>query len=160
LEKVLSIDLERDDLAEAGMGSAGEWDADEEGNIYLVCFKNNENFIYRFNPGGELLTSFGRRGQGPGELQWPFLGGVSGKNEISLVDYGHKFVVYDTEGRLLRESKLKRHTLHIDALSNGKLLTFGFRPELSSAGNYVDSLVLCDSNFEEITRPSIAMRTP
>ncbi|HOW86546.1 MAG TPA: 6-bladed beta-propeller [Candidatus Aminicenantes bacterium] len=150
LEKVLSIDLERDDIAETGMGSAGEWDADDQGNIYVVCFKNKENFIYRFDPAGGLTTSFGRRGQGPGELQWPFLGGVSDKNEISLVDYGQKFVVYDTKGRLLREVKLKRHALHIDALSNGKFLTFGSRPELFSARTYVDALVLCGSNFEEI----------
>lgn len=150
LEKVLSIDLERNDLAEAGLGSAGEWDADEQGNIYVVGFKNKENFIYRFDPTGGLTMSFGRRGQGPGELQWPFLGGVSDKNEISLVDYGQKFVVYDTTGRLLREVKLKRHALHIDALSNNRFLVFGSRPELFSAGTFVDALVLCGPDFEEI----------
>ncbi len=83
LEKVFSIDTERTDLAEAGMGSAGEWDADNAGNVYVVCFKNNKNFIYRFDRAGRLLGSFGRSGQGPGELQWPFLGGVSESGEIS-----------------------------------------------------------------------------
>lgn len=150
LEKVVSIDLERNDLAEAGMGTAGEWDADEEGNIYVVCFRNEENYIYRFDPAGRLKASFGRRGQGPGELQWPFLGGVSANGEISITDYLQKFVAYDPNGRLLREVKLKRHALHIDALPNGKFLTFGSRPELFSAGTYVDALVLCDAGFEEI----------
>jgi hypothetical protein len=41
-------------------------------------------------------------------------------------------------------------TLHIDALENGKFLTFGFRPELSSAGSYVDALALCDDTFTDI----------
>ncbi|MGA2533533.1 MAG: hypothetical protein ABSG19_10910 [Candidatus Aminicenantales bacterium] len=150
LEKVLSIDMERADLAEAGMGSAGEWDADGEGNIYAVCFKNKENYIYRFDRAGRLTGSFGRRGQGPGELQWPFLGGVSETGEISLADYGQKFIVYDLNGVLLREVKLKRWALHIDALRNGKFLTIGFRPELSSGGSYVDVLALCDSEFAEL----------
>jgi hypothetical protein len=150
LEKVFSIDMERADLAEVGMGTAGEWDADNEGNVYIVGFKNRENFIYRFDRGGRLTGSFGRRGQGPGELQWPFLGGVSETGEISLADYGQKFIVYDLNGVLLREVKLKRWALHIDALKNGKFLTFGFRPELSSGGSYVDVLALCDSEFSDL----------
>ncbi len=150
LEKVFSIDTERNDLAEAGMASAGEWDADNEGNVYIVGFKNPENFIYRFDRGGRLLGSFARRGQGPGELQWPFLGGVSETGEISLADYGQKFIVYDLNGVLLREVRLKRSALHIDALKNGKFLTYGFRPELSSGGSYVDALTLCDSEFADL----------
>ena len=130
LEKVLSIDMERTDLAEAGMGTAGEWDADDDGNIYIVCFKNRENFIYRFDRAGRLTASFGSRGQGPGELQWPFLGGVSATGEVTLADYMQKFLVYDGNGALLREVRLRRPALHVDALANGKFLTFGFRPEL------------------------------
>jgi hypothetical protein len=150
LEKVLSIDMERADLAEAGMGTAGEWDADEGGNIFVVGFKNKENFIYRFDPMGRLTGSFGRRGQGPGELQWPFLGGVSATGEVTLADYMQKLIVYDETGALLREVKLRRPALHIDALANGKFLTFGFRPELSSGGLFVDVLALCDGEFAEI----------
>lgn len=150
LEKVFSIDTERTDLAEAEMGSAGEWDADDAGNVYIVGFKNAGNFIYRFDSSGRLLGSFGMRGQGPGELQWPFLGGVSEPGEISLADYGQKFIVYDLNGVLLREVRLKRWALHIDSLKNGKFLTYGFRPELSSGGSYVDALTLCDSEFADL----------
>jgi len=150
LEKVFSIDMERTDLAEAGIGSAGEWDADEEGNVYIVGFKNEENFIYRFDRSGRLSGSFGRHGQGPGELQWPFLSGVSSTGEISLTDYRQKFIVYDLNGVVLREVKLKYPALHIDALKNGKLLTFSFRPGLSSDGSYVDVLALCDSEFADL----------
>jgi len=150
LEKVLSIDMERTDLAESGMGSAGEWDADDDGNIFIVCFKNSGNFIYRFDRAGRLTASFGRRGQGPGELQWPFLGGVSATGEITLADYMQKLIAYDGNGALLREVKLRRPALHVDALANGKFLTFGFRPELSSGGSTVDALSLCDGAFEEL----------
>ncbi len=50
----------------------------------------------------------------------------------------------------MRETKLKRGALHIDALKNGKFLSFGFRPELASGGSYVDALTLCDSEFAEL----------
>src|SRR5665647_951754 len=100
LEKVLSIDLEREDLARAGLMSGGEWDADDDGNIFIVGFKNIENFIYRFNRTGLLIGSFGRRGQGPGELLGPSLSGVYG-GEIALSDFaGMKYVVYDLNGRV------------------------------------------------------------
>jgi hypothetical protein len=150
LEKVFSIDMERNDLAELGMGSTGEWDADSEGNVYIVCFKNAKDFIYRFDRTARLLGSFGRRGQGPGELQWPFLGGVSATGEIALVDYMQKFIVYGLDGSLLREVKLKRPALHIDALENGKFLNFAIRPEPSASGTYTDALTLCDSEFSEL----------
>jgi len=150
LEKDLSIDTERTDLAEAGMGSVGEWDADDDGNIFAVGFKNRGNFVYRFDHSGQLTGSFGRRGQGPGELQWPFLSGVHKNGEIAFADYLQKFIVYDLNGALLREVRLKRRALHIDALDNGKFVVFGFRPELSSGGSYVDALTLCDGEFEDL----------
>jgi hypothetical protein len=150
LEKVLSIDLERADLAEAGIGSAGEWDADNDGNIYIVGFKNKENFIYRFNRAGILTGSFGRRGQGPGELQWPFLSGVSKNDEIALTDYAQKFIVYDLDGTVLREVKLRRRAVRVDALGNGKYLAFISRPDLKTARGYVDALTLCDSEFTDL----------
>ena len=43
LETIMTIDTERDDLAEKGMGSAGEFGVDAAGNIYIVGFKNEKN---------------------------------------------------------------------------------------------------------------------
>lgn len=150
LEKVLVIDTERADLAAAGMGSAGEWDADDDGNIYIVGFKNKENFVFRFDREGRLTCSFGRRGQGPGELQWPFLSGVSGSGEISLTDYMQKFITYDHNGVARREVKLRRPVQHIDLLKNGKYVLFGPAPYLSTAAKYIDFLAISDSEFKEL----------
>jgi hypothetical protein len=150
LEKVLSIDLERADVVEAGLGSAGEWDVDGEGNIFVVGFKNRENFIYRFDRAGHLTGSFGRRGQGPGELQWPFLSGVSENGEIAFTDYGQKFIIYDRNGKILQEVKLQHRATHIDPLANGKYLAFRPRSDLSTASFYVDVLTLCDSKFTDL----------
>lgn len=150
LEKVFSIDMERSDLAEAGMGSAGEWDADDQGNVYIVGFKNRENFIYRFDRAGRLTGSFGRRGQGPGELQWPFLSGISSLPQIALTDSMAKFIVFDLNGKVLQEMKLRQPALHVDPLRNGTYLAFGPRPGLKAGSAYVDALALCDSKFTDL----------
>jgi len=150
LEKVFSIDTERTDLAEAGMGSAGEWDADDEGNVYVVGFKNEENFIYRFDTGGHLLGSFGRRGQGPGELQWPFLSGITGTGQIALADGMSKFIVYNVNGKVVQETKLRQAAQHIDPLRNGNYLIYGPRLDLKTSPAYVDALTLCDGKFAEL----------
>lgn len=148
LEKILSIDLERDDLAEAGMGTAGEWDADDDGNIYTVGFKNRENFIYCFDRTGHLLGSFGRRGQGPGELSGPSLSGVYGR-EIVLSDFlGLRYVVYDLNGRVIQEKRLG-HPDRLSPLGNGNLVAFGPRPD-PRANAFYYNLTLCDTEFNEL----------
>ena len=150
LEQALVIDTERADLAAAGLGSAGEWDADEDGNIYVVGFKNEQNFIFRFDREGRLTRSFGRRGQGPGELQWPFLSGVTPNGEIALDDQGQKFIVYDPNGVTFRELKLRGLAYYVDPLPNGKYVVFGSGSSLSTNTRYVDLLTLCDREFEEL----------
>lgn len=148
LEKVLTIDVERDDLAEAGMGTGGEWDADDDGNIYVVGFKNRENFIYRFDHAGHMLDSFGRRGQGPGELLGPSLSGVYGR-EVVLSDFlGMKYVVYDLDGRVIRDKRLG-HPDRLSPLGNGNLVAFGPRPD-PNANAFFYNLILCDSEFNEL----------
>jgi len=148
LDEVLVIDLERADLAEAGLMSGGEWDVDGEGNIYVVGFKNRENFVYRFDPSGRLTGSFGRRGQGPGELQWPFFNGVSKDGQAAVTDFAVKHVVYNRNGEVLREERLGRRTTRLEALGNGKYIAW--RPQSGPADLVVDALTLCDSEFGDL----------
>jgi 6-bladed beta-propeller len=148
LEEILSIDLEREDFAGAGLMSGGEWDADDDGNMFVVGFKNSENFIYRFDRAGLLTGSFGRRGQGPGELSGPSLSGVYGE-EIALSDFlSRKIVVYDLDGRLLRERRLE-HPDRLSPLGNGGFVGFG--PQLDAAAKaFSYALTLRDAQFNEI----------
>ena len=148
LEEVLSIDLEREDLARAGLMGVGEWDVDDNGNIFVVGFKNTENFIYRFNPTGHLTGSFGRRGQGPGELLGPSLSGVYG-GEIALSDFvGMRYVVYDLNGRVIREKRLGRPD-RLCPLGNGKFVGFGPHHD-PTAKTFYYGLALRDSDFNEL----------
>lgn len=148
LEEVLSIDLEREDLARAGLMGGGEWDADDDGDMFIVGFKNSENFIYRFDRTGHLTGSFGRRGQGPGELLGPSLSGVKG-GEIALSDFvGLKYVIYDLDGRVIQERRLGRPD-RLCPLGNGKFVGFGPHPDPAAKTFYYE-LVLRDSDLNEL----------
>ena len=152
LETIMTIDTERDDLAEKGMGSAGEFGVDAAGNIYIVGFKNEKNFIFRFNAKGDLLNSFGRRGQGPGEIEWPFLDSVSDRGQIALTDLMEKYIVFDKDGNLVQEVRPRFPISYVFPLENGKFLVERRRYDKMTAGDspFPSTLSLCDSSFNEI----------
>ena len=149
LKKVLSIDMEREDLAKAGLLSAGEWDADDDGNVFVVGFKNSENFIFRFDHTGHMMGSFGRRGQGPGELLGPSLSGVYGREIVLSDSVGMKYVVYDLDGRVILEKRLG-HPDRLSPLGNGKFVAFGPQPDLATAKAFYYALTLCDAEFNDL----------
>jgi len=152
LQTILTIDTEREDLAKAGMGEAGEFDVDGQGNIYIVAFKNQKNFIYRFDPQGRLLNSLGRNGQGPGEIEWPFLDRVFDDGRIALTDHMRKYVVFDRDGKAIREFRPEFEISYITPLDNGRFVIEIPRYETKTSNDYSHKISLClyDSNFHEI----------
>lgn len=152
LETVLTIDMEREDIVREGMGEAGEFDVDGEGNIYIVAFRNAKNFVYRFDQKGELLNSFGRYGQGPGELEWPFLNKVFEDGRIAFTDLMIKYKVLNKEGHLVQEIRPRFRISYVFPLENGKFIVERPRyDEMTSRDGLVPYTVsLCDSNFKKI----------
>ena len=145
LSKILSIDLEREDLS-AKLGTPGEWCVDDAGNIYVVCFKTDRDFIFKFDSSGKLLKSFGPRGQGPGELQWPFLMGW-GRDGISLYDKGpDKVIIYDSSGEAVREWRPAGQPFSIDLLAGGNLVAMNLNREATTAEAFVHTLSLSDAD--------------
>lgn len=67
----LLFTIEADDEAEAdtarGFTIMSDLDIDSKGNIYILDM--NKSLIKKFSKDGKYLGAFGRRGQGPGELQ-------------------------------------------------------------------------------------------
>lgn len=74
---------------------------DNEGNIYTVDPKLVE--IRKFSPEGKLVSIFGNKGQGPGEMNRPSITGVTSQNELMFVDNGNaRITFYSLEGKYLR----------------------------------------------------------
>jgi hypothetical protein len=104
IDREFSIDFERDDLAELGLSEILGYDVDSSGNIYCLC----DSAIFKFDPKGNFLFKFSRKGQGPGEFIYFGSCAVSDEDEFWLFDYGkYKFTLFDQEGKFLREAELK-----------------------------------------------------
>jgi len=151
LEQEMTIDTEKDEVAEIGLVDMETFDIDEEANIYIIRWASNENFVYKFDNQGRFVKSFVRKGQGPGEIEWGgrvmFIGG----NELIIKDPSKtKFSIYNTEGDFLRDELLKSHLSILKVFGNGKRLVFwqdNFPPDREKLINH---LGLCESGFEDI----------
>jgi len=76
---------------------------DEEEYIYAADWKETEIRVYDKN--GKHVRSFGRKGQGPGEIGLPFYLGIYHGNKVVVFDpANHKFIFYTREGELLKET--------------------------------------------------------
>jgi hypothetical protein len=74
---------------------------DNEGNIYTVDPKLVE--IKKFSSEGKLISLFGKKGQGPQEMNSPSITGVTSQNELMFVDRGNnRIAFYSLEGKYLR----------------------------------------------------------
>ena len=149
LEEEMVISEERKDLLERGMRSMGEFAVDSDGNIYIIGWKNIDNFIFKFDKNGNFITSFGRRGQGPGELEMPMWPGIV-RDELYLTDRGKKIVIYDKDGNLIEERYFLFSATYGDVLTNGKYILFGGVEGYKTEVYAPCSLSLYDSGFRKI----------
>lgn len=95
---------------------------DDAGNIYTLDMK--ESSVKKFSATGKLLTSFGKKGQGPGELGRPFFMTISNNNEIVVEDAaGFRFVFFTENGEFIKNlSYGKMRLLNIDFDSSGNMI--------------------------------------
>jgi hypothetical protein len=80
---------------------------DDEENIYVLDFK--EPFIRVFDKSGNRLWTFGKRGQGPGEIQGPTNLCLTPRGELLVNDRGNRFLhFYTLAGEYKRSLSLAR----------------------------------------------------
>jgi hypothetical protein len=81
---------------------------DEEEYIYAADWKETEIRVYDKN--GKHIRSFGRKGQGPGEIGLPFYLGIYQGNKVVVHDQANgKLIFYSREGELLKEVPMGIH---------------------------------------------------
>jgi hypothetical protein len=151
IEEDFVIDSERDDIAEIGLTYIDSFGVDSEGNIYFLNNKNPEKIIFKFNKKGNFIDSFGRKGQGPGEAQWPTSLRIYKNDEIAFTDSHHKFLIFTKHGNLIRETNIVSTFIGVvTPLDNGKYLIEKslFDPQ----AEYIMQipLILCNPEFGEV----------
>jgi len=154
LNQILSIDTENEDLVEFGLNDIYGFDVSSSGDIFIFKPPRSQgNFILKFNRNGEFIKSFGNRGQGPSEIQFPIYQKINLHDEVSLLDAGNqKLLVFDGNGGIIHESK---PGLQITGgglllpLTNGNYLYRELEVDPSS-DSFGVVLFLIDSKFEEM----------
>ena len=77
---------------------------DEEGNMYVMDSGNHR--IQKFDSEGHFLASFGRKGQGPGEFQYPHSIDIDDRGFMYISDSGNqKIQILKPDGALEKEIK-------------------------------------------------------
>lgn len=155
IEKELVIDTEKDEIVNLGLTDIGAFDVDSEGNIYIVSPKASESMIFKFDKNGNFFHSFCRKGQGPGEMQYPpFSLKITSQDKITLTEaLRKKLLIFNKDGNLVEEisiSILSTRVLEVIPLQNGNYLCLKLVIDPSSDNFYQYTLGLHDSEFKEI----------
>ncbi len=149
LEETFTIDTERDDIAELGLTDIWNVDVDSEDNIYLLNHRANKDAIFKFDNKGNFITSFGGKGQGPGELRRAMYLRVSPKDDILVADPYQKLVIFSKDGSYKNQILFKALYLEALLLENGNYLVKKRDPVPES--KYMEwPLILLNSELEEI----------
>ncbi len=152
LEEIFRINTEKDEMAEIGLTDIWHFDVNSGGNIYLLGYRFREYAIFKFDKSGNFVTSFGRRGQGPGEVQRPTFIRVSSQDKIYVWDAGNtKLVIYGQDGELISETPVDPSLVEVSPLNSEKYLIKQRTIPEDEASEFLalDSLIICGQDFEK-----------
>lgn len=147
IEEVLVIDIENNEIAELGLSDISHVDVDSEGNIFTADRRAQEKFFFKFDRSGRFLSSFGLKGQGPGEIERLWLFKVSLRDEIFVSDQ-LKVLVFDNAGRFIKEFRKEYDLQTIIPLNEDRFLAT--KMVLNTDASQAMSVVLCSKKMEEI----------
>lgn len=113
-----------DAVAEFGLGDFGLFTIDSKGNVYFSADQSHEKAVLKFDATGRPAASFGRRGQGPGEIHTVAALYVTGADEIAVTNQGNnRLTIYGSDGSFHKESPVSPRHLAVAPLINGSFVT-------------------------------------
>jgi len=150
LEEVFSIDTESDEMAELGLVEMSNFNIDSVGNIYIMLRQTNGNFIFKFDNQGNFITSFCRKGQGPGEAEW---GGdilIDEHDRVIAKDMTkQKFFIFNPDGTLVKEIKQEKNYGLEKYLGKNRFLIYSQEVE-GKDRMFQNRIGIADGTFDEI----------
>lgn len=124
LEKEFVIDAESPDLFKAGLTDIFRFGVGADGSIYVAQRPRKDvPVVFKFDKTGHLQNSFGRVGQGPGEIERCAYFGVIGRDEVYVLDaQGKRITTFASSGELVKEAHLPTSLIGAIPLENGSFL--------------------------------------
>jgi hypothetical protein len=74
---------------------------DSKGNIFI--FDGKAFKVHKFSPDGNLLLSFGQKGEGPGDFRWGSHMDVTEKDEIVVTESRNFISYFDNNGKFIKK---------------------------------------------------------
>jgi hypothetical protein len=124
LEEVMILDTENPIVAATGLVDINAFQVDSEGNIYFLSHRGESHFFFKFDREGQFVKSFGSKGQGPGEMEFPLLPRILPQDRLVVTDVLKKLMVFDTEGRVASETRIDPNFVIVNPLDNGNFVVF------------------------------------
>ncbi len=152
LQKQFSIDTEDDSIAAKGATDIFSFTVDQTGNIYLLRPPTGPgDLIFKFSNTGEFMTSFGRMGQGPNEMEYPgqILAVRSDKIWV-LESPKNKYHVFDKSGNPIEEKNVNPGFDQMFPLENGNFLVSRLVAEDMTTKYFPIVLNLCGADFQPV----------
>lgn len=151
LDEGFTIDTEKEDIVKTGLTNINYFNVDSEGSVYCLNEKCQENFILKFDRNGSFLTAFGRKGQGPGELQMPVLPIITSQDEVVIMDQGRRgLFFFAKDGTFIKSIPQDSYTMAMYPLENGNYLIVKVIYDLENDYIMQYPFSLFSSDFEEI----------
>lgn len=94
-------------------------DADSEGNLYILEYGASR--IRKYDQNGQYLMNVTRKGQGPGEVEFPMFFSIDAQNKVYVVDI-RKIEVIDQNGVYQKTIKFDFSVIQIASDDKGDLL--------------------------------------
>lgn len=150
LKRELSIDFGREDIGALGIANAIDFEVDVNGKLYFFDSNAKGDTIFAFDEQGRFKRSFGRKGQGPGEINWILFTQFDAAGHLLVTDHMNKKVLtYDDSGKCLQETKFPSGDRILNPLSNGNFLCLR-RNQPAKSTMPEDVFSLLDGTFSEI----------
>jgi len=105
LKEEFTIDLEKEEIAALGLTDIWGFDVNSEGDIYLFKPPTTQgDMVFRFDPKGNFISFFARRGQGPGEVENPSYQKINDQDELPITNPGRsEIMIFNKDGHLIKE---------------------------------------------------------
>ena len=124
LEEVMILDTEDPEVTAAGVIDINAFQVDSRGSIYILSQRGDTHFFFKFSREGKFEKSFGPKGQGPGEMEFPLLPRMLAQDRLAVTDVLKKIMVFDTEGTVISETRIDPNFVIVNPMDTGNSIVF------------------------------------
>ena len=131
LREILKIDTEEEAISNLGIPDIFGFEVNSAEEIFVLRIYSGEgDFIFKFDKNGKFVKSFGPRGQGPGEFQYPHHIALDGEDNIVIIDLGRNpLLKYNQDGIFLESYEMEGGDQRVTPGPGTNLLVMGSSSE-------------------------------